>query len=337
MKVGVIGCGAIARRAHLPSYRALGAEILVVSDLREDVAKSCARKFNVKKWFTNYHELLKEDIDLVSVCTPNSTHAPITIDAAKMGKHVLVEKPMANNLQDANKMLKACKDSGVGLSVMHNYRLFPCVLEAKKRIEDGRIGNIVSIHAIGRDFAPMSWTHSTWFYHKWGLLEDLGYHFVDLINFLCHSPLVDVKVIARDCTDNMNCLNHIQAIMLFENKICTDLDLSWVSGSYEMSLKILGTAGTLEVDIRNNNLQEIHGYTTPIEDLSNSLKKSLKVGKAVINKTYFKGPIFYNQLVIKKFMESIVNKTNLTASGEEGREVVAIMDLIKKSYDAETK
>lgn len=327
MKVGVIGCGVIARKAHLPAYRDLNVDIVGVADLIGKKAKSCARKFKIEKWFTDYHDLLKEDLDLVSICTPPSTHAKTTVDAAEMGINVLVEKPMATNLQDAERMIDVCRDMNVKLCVAHNYRFFPCIAEAKKRLENGRIGSVISMHAIGHDYIDIM--NSRWRFGKWGVLEDLGPHLIDIINFLCNSTLKDVKVIARDFTDHMGCLNHVEAIMLFENKACVDLDLSWVSSTYEMSMKVLGTAGTLDIDIRNNHLREIHGYSTPVEELHSILKKSIRTIKAVVNKTYFKGPLLYHQLIIKRFIESIVNGTNLPVSEEEGKAVVSILDSIK--------
>jgi len=333
MKVGVIGCGAIARRAHLPAYRRLGVDIMGVADLREDRAMSCAKKFHAKKCFTQYEDLLEEELDLVSICTPHSTHARIAVDAAKHGINVLVEKPLATNLVDADRIIRACRDSAVQLCVMHNLRLVPCIPEAKNHVENGRIGRIVSMHVIGRSFMPMSWTDSTWFYSKWGLLEDIGSHLLDVINFICNSPLKDVKVIARDFTNSMGFLSHIQTILLFENKVCADLDLSWISGSFESSLRILGTAGTLDVDIRNNYLREMHGYVTPIDDISSAFRKLHRTAKAVINKSYFRGSLVYHQTIIKAFIESILNRTPPPISGKQGRAVVALMDSIKKAKE----
>jgi UDP-N-acetylglucosamine 3-dehydrogenase len=332
MRVGVIGCGMIAKKAHLPVYRSLeNVDIIGVSDLEERQAKSCAKKFGISKWFTDYHQLLTEDLDLVSICTPIFTHAQIAKDAAKAGVNVLVEKPMATSIQEADEMIDACRQAGVQLCLMHNYRFVPCLVDARKRIVDGRIGRIVSIQATKYELLPMSWSHSSWFYYKWGLLEDIGVHMIDVINLLCNSELEDVKVFARDYTDNMDCLNHILSIMQFKNKATVSLDLSWVSGCIESSLKIQGTGGILNVDIRNNHIQEIHGYSTPLEDLKSNTKKSFKTMRAALNKTYFKGTLLYHEKIIEDFISSIANGTEPPVPGEEGRKAIAVMDAIKYS------
>jgi predicted dehydrogenase len=338
MNVGVIGCGMIAKKAHLPAYRSLeNVDIIGVSDPEKQRARFCAKKFGARKWFTDYHELLKEDLDLVSVCTPNFTHAQIAEEAAEACVNVLVEKPMATNLQDADEMIDACRRSGVQLCVLHNYRFVPCLLEAKKRIGDGRIGRIVSMHATKYDLIPMTWSHSSWFYYKWGLLEDIGYHMIDVINFLCNSELEDVKVIARDYTNNMGCLNHILSMILFRSKTSAFLDLSWVSGCVESSLKVQGTAGMLNIDVRNDHIQEIHGYLTPLEDLKSHIKKSFKTMKTAIDKTYFKGALLYHKQIIEEFISSIIDGREPPIPGEEGRKAVAVIDAIKHSLDNKEK
>ncbi len=328
LKAGVIGCGNIARRAHFPAYRDLGIEVVGAVDSSEKRASSCARKFKIKRIFTNYNDLFKEDLDLVSICTPHSTHAQITIDAAKAGINVLVEKPMATNSQDAESMIQACKDSGVKLCVVHNYRFFPAVLEAKKRMKEGRIGRIVSMQAVGHDFIDVM--YGAWRFKKWGVLEDFGPHIIDIVNFVNNSsPLEDIKVIARDYTGNMGCLNDVQAIMMFKNGTRTSIDLSWVTGTFDLYLKIFGTAGTLDVSVRDNHVREIHGYSTPLEELGSLSRKSIGIAKAVINRTYFKGSLLHHKLIIKRFVESIVKGTDPPVTGEEGRAVLAIMDSIK--------
>jgi UDP-N-acetylglucosamine 3-dehydrogenase len=329
LKVGAIGCGVIARRGHLPAYRDLGLGIVGVADSDERKAKSCAKKFKINKWYTDYRDLLKEHLDLVSVCTPPSTHCKIAVDAARAGTNVLVEKPMATTSQDAERMIRACKDSGVQLCVVHNYRFFPCVLEAKTRLEEGRIGNVVSVHAVARDYVDVMDT--PWRFEKWGVLEDLGPHIIDIVNFLFGTSIDDINVVARDYTGSMGCLTHVQALMLLKSRASVDIDMSWMTGAFELSLKILGTAGTLELDVRNNHLREIHGYSTPLEEFADLLRKTSKIAGAVLNRTYFKGPLLYHQTITREFAKSITDGSKPPVTGEEGRAVVVVMDSIKQS------
>jgi predicted dehydrogenase len=329
LRVGVIGCGVIARKAHLPVYRDSEVDIVGVADADEQRARSCARKFRIKKWYTNHKQLLNENLNAVSICTPPATHREMTVDAAKEGTSVLVEKPMATSLQDADLMVESCRNSGVKLCVVQNYRFFPCVLEAKRRLDEGRLGHIVSVHAIARDYIEAM--SSSWRFREWGVLDEFGPHVIDIINYLFGSPIEKVKVVARDYTGNLHCMSHVQALLLLENSACVDVDISWNTGAYEFSIKILGTAGTMEIDVRNNHLRETHGYSTPLEDLAALLGKSAIIAKAVLDRSYFKGALFYHKVIIREFLRSVAGDTRPPVLGEEGRAVIAVIDSIKRS------
>ena len=99
MKVGVIGCGAIAQRAHIPTFNSIeGVEVQAVCDINEEKAKKTAKKYKIKEYYTDYKTMLENpSINLVSICTPPNLHAEIIIEAARAGKHVLVENPSPQN------------------------------------------------------------------------------------------------------------------------------------------------------------------------------------------------------------------------------------------------
>ena len=122
IKIGIIGCGGIANGKHMPSYKNLADEAEMVAFC--DIIEERAQKANVEyaagkgKVFTDYKKLLKEDLDAVCVCTPNVSHSEITVAALNAGKHVICEKPMAINYEEAKAMLdakaKSCKILTIG-------------------------------------------------------------------------------------------------------------------------------------------------------------------------------------------------------------------------------
>ncbi len=145
LRIGIIGCGEIAVQTAKAIHLAKNAEIGIVMDIREHLAKDLGTKYNVP-YTTDLNEVFKSDIDAVYIATPHDTHAPITIKAAEAGKHVLVEKPIATNLKDANRMIEACKRAGVKLSVCFILRYNPPIVKTKELIENGVIGDIIGIH-----------------------------------------------------------------------------------------------------------------------------------------------------------------------------------------------
>lgn len=132
----------------------------------------------------------RDDIDLVDVCTSGDQHCPMVLEAAKRGKHIICEKPLANTLAEAKRMAKAAEKAGVKNFLMHNYRRAPAVALAKKLVEEGRIGTLHHFRArYLQDWAMSPDLHLVWRFDKKlagsGALGDLGAHIIDLGRHLC--------------------------------------------------------------------------------------------------------------------------------------------------------
>lgn len=201
INVGIIGCGKIAQVRHIPEYEANGeARICGFYDINEDRAKELAKKYHAKA-YSSYRELLEdEEIDAVSVCAANSVHAQITIAALKAGKHVLCEKPMAAALADCEAMVKASQENNRVLMIDQNQRLAKAHIEAKRMIDEGAIGDILTFRTTFGHGGPETWSidpgKNTWFFDKdkavMGAMADLGIHKTDLIQFLTSQKIVEV-------------------------------------------------------------------------------------------------------------------------------------------------
>jgi len=152
--------------------------------------EAAARQFGWEEVETDWRRVVtRKDIDVVDVSSPGYLHAEMAIAAARAGKHVICEKPLANNVADARKMLQAVERAGVKHMIMHNYRKIPAVCLAKKMIEDGRIGDIYHYHgAYLQDWImdpgfPLVWRLEKKFAGS-GALGDIGSHAIDFARFL---------------------------------------------------------------------------------------------------------------------------------------------------------
>ncbi len=118
LSVGVVGCGVIAQVMHLNYLWELNDrfEIAALCDVSEPTANACAERYDVKAVYTDWHDLVAADLDLVMVLTSGS-HAPIAVAAARAGKHVFVEKPMCLSLDEGREMLEAARAADVRLMV----------------------------------------------------------------------------------------------------------------------------------------------------------------------------------------------------------------------------
>lgn len=170
LKIGVIGCGSIAKYRHLPEYAAnANVEIVAVCDIVPERAETTAAQYRAKA-FTDYQEVLKlKEVDAVSVCLPNYLHAPVSIAALNSGKHVLCEKPMATSREEAEAMIQAAKANGKKLMIAHNQRFVASHQKAKEIIESGKLGKIYSFKTTFGHSGPEGWSadgKDSWFLIK---------------------------------------------------------------------------------------------------------------------------------------------------------------------------
>ena len=236
VRVGVIGTGAIAKYRHLPEYASReDVEIVALCDILENKAVKAAKRFGVdeNKVYTDYKEMLaKEKLDAVSVCLPNYLHAEVTIFALNQGLHVLVEKPMATSVKEADAMISAAKKNNKVLMVGQNQRLAPLHVLAKKIIDSGMLGKVYTFRTVFGHAGPEHWSPSgSWFFDKQkafaGSLADLGVHKIDLVQFIlddieevaCFSAILEKK----DCTVDDNSI----AIVRMNNGIMGTVETSW--------------------------------------------------------------------------------------------------------------
>lgn len=192
IRYGVIGTGNIAKGKHLPGYSAFpeDVEIVAACDIDEGRLEAVANEFRIPKRFTDYWELLKEDLDLVSICLPNHLHAQVSIAALQSGKHVHCEKPMAMNHAEAATMREAALKYDRRLMVGVNNRFTPESQYVKQYIDSGALGDIY--------FARCGWLRRAgsapwgWFTDRrqsgGGPLIDLGVHFIDLAMYFLGYP-----------------------------------------------------------------------------------------------------------------------------------------------------
>ena len=213
--------------------------------------------------FTDYKELLLDpEIDAVHVCTPNRSHSFITVDALESGKHVMCEKPMAITLEECESMVEEARKAGKYLMIGHNQRLAKAHATAKKLIDDGLIGDIVTFRTTFGHGGPETWSVdpglNTWFFDKsraaMGAMADLGIHKTDLIQFLTGQQVI--RTTARVTTlDKKDASGNL--ISVDDNAVCIyemsggafgTMTASWTYyGAEDNSTVLYGTKGIMRI------------------------------------------------------------------------------------------
>jgi len=191
VKVGVIGTGWwAADLAHLPALKSSkGIEIAAVSDINPERLKEVAERYRIERQYIDYHELLNnEEIQAVCITVPSYQHYTVTMDALSKKKHVLCEKPLAMNFEQAKKMYERAKSAGVKHMVPFTWRFVPAAERMKELIEKGYLGRVFHVearylagHLSDANF-PASWRMQKKFAGT-GALADTAYHLIDLIRW----------------------------------------------------------------------------------------------------------------------------------------------------------
>jgi predicted dehydrogenase len=215
LKIGIIGCGGIANGKHMPALaKQREVEMAAFCDIEPGRAEEAAKKYGSAgaRVYSDYRELLKDgSIDAVHVCTPNKSHADITVDSLEAGKHVMCEKPMAKTAADARRMAEAARRTGKKLTIAYQNRFRPDSQYLYKLCSSGELGEIyyARAHAIRRRAVPTWGVFLNEEEQGGGPLIDIGTHALDLTlwmmgNYKPRSVMGNVyrKLADRECAAN---------------------------------------------------------------------------------------------------------------------------------------
>jgi predicted dehydrogenase len=186
LRIGIIGCGGIANGKHMPSLAKIKeVEMVAFCDIIPERAEKAKQQYGSSdaKVYADYKELVADaSIDVVHVCTPNDSHAEITIAALEAGKHVMCEKPMAKTAADARRMLETAQRTGKKLTIGYNNRFRKDSLYLKQVCDSGELGEIyfAKAHAIRRRAVPTWGVFLDEEKQGGGPLIDIGTHALDL-------------------------------------------------------------------------------------------------------------------------------------------------------------
>ncbi|MDQ3813218.1 MAG: Gfo/Idh/MocA family oxidoreductase [Armatimonadota bacterium] len=334
--VGIIGAGGIARGAHIPSYQKLpNVEIVAVADPVTEARNRTAEEFGILDVYEDFREMLKrEDIQAVSVTTPNFMHAEATIAALEAGKHVLCEKPLAMNAREGAAMVEAARRTGNKLMVGFNSR-FSSEIQTLKRF------------AAGGAFGTMYYTRAQALRRRgipgWGLfinkekngggpLIDIGVHILDAALHVLGFPK-PVTVTGQTYQMFGKRKDVLGLLGQWDYKNFTVEDFAAALIRFED-----GSTMTLESSFAAN-LEDTHGFQI-LGDQGGATSKPLRMyteeNGALLDITpaYLPRVESTHAAEIASFIDSIVNDTPVFTPGEQGLQVTRIIDAIYESSDS---
>jgi len=271
LRIAVFGCGRIANSAHLPAITALPdvLELVAVVDPDESRAKAAFDKFGAQRMYLSQEEAFANpEIDVVALCLPHHLHCPVTVAACRAGKHIIVEKPMANTVAEADEMIDAAAKAGVTLMIGQSRRFHSAILECKRRFaEIGRPLQLITNWMGYLEGAATEWWRSA--DKTGGLLIALqGSHAVDFILWMLEkSPLT---VYAQSGHNNDAWEGEDEAViqMGFEGGAIATVLLSFNAKGLPYERFIVGSEGTIYT--KGETFLQLNGETVVDGDEPNA-------------------------------------------------------------------
>jgi 1,5-anhydro-D-fructose reductase (1,5-anhydro-D-mannitol-forming) len=250
MKWGIIGPGEIAGRSVAPALaKAEGSELYSVCGRNGAATQAFADKWGAAKAFDSLDAFLADKaLDAVYIATPNNLHADQVVRAAQAGKHVLCEKPMATSVDDAQRMIEACKSSGVALGVVFQNRYHAAHIRTREIIASGTLGEIQFVSAqLCRGFPRGRW-------EGWrndpvasgaGAIVAQSVHPIDLLRFLLGIEIVKVQGMSDIAPPQRPVEEIVFSTLQFENGIHASVVAGQILPRYDNDIVVYGSKGKL--------------------------------------------------------------------------------------------
>jgi UDP-N-acetylglucosamine 3-dehydrogenase len=318
LSVAVIGCGGIGN-THARHYAADGlCRLVAVCDIVRERADATARRFGVKAYYDVAEMLAAEQIDAVSVCTAGADnggdHYLPARQCLEAGKHVLVEKPITNDLQQAKELVALARARGLHLAVDLNHRYVPMAEKAKQWVEEGRLGELLLCNMTLWIANPNE--SSPWFH-----LRALHSHSIDVMRYFCGDIRRVHAFLTRSSRRRIwsNCVISVE----FENGC-----IGALFGSYEAAprhgierCEVLGTAGRFVLD---NVLEELQFFPHGSDEILRYRETMMGPGAHTFDDT------FRNR--IHRWLEEVTRGGPISGSGEDGLQALAVIEAAIRSF-----
>ena len=315
LRFGIIGCGDIAANSFAPSLLKSGrAELTAVCRRDLDQAKMFAARFNAPAAYASAEELVQdENVDAVIVATPPKVHCEQTVLAARQGKHVICEKPMAMNADECRAMIGGCKQADVKLAVAYRRRLFPQVLKAKELIGQGRIGRVVCVR-----------THYSGWYDgrsetSWrlqpeigggGVLMDMAVHRLEVLLHFAGLPS-EVSALAETVYHDWQVDDSCALVLKFSDGKIGVHSTIWTSPPRHDSAQIDGTKGRILID--------------PLEFFADHIRLERPKGVERVPVTPLEAP-YFDLPMIDDFVVAVQEGREPVCDGASGYWTQAVVD-----------
>jgi predicted dehydrogenase len=329
-KVALLGAGFIAD-IHMESYHRFIPEVDVVAVYARNAekAKAFSSKYHIPNWYDDIEDAIqKSGCEVVDICLPNYQHGSATLKAAAAGKHVIIEKPLAMTLEEADAMVEECKKAGVKLMYAEELCFAPKYERVRQLVKEGAIGEIYMLKQSEKHSGP----HTDWFYDinfaGGGVLMDMGCHAFGWFRWMLNNARA-TSVYATMSTvlhkGRTKGEDNSVVIVEFENGVTAVAENSWAKhGGMDDRSEVHGTGGVVYADLFMGNSAISYsksGYGYAMEKADTTIGWSFTVFEEVFNQGY--------PHELKHFIECVRQNKEPFVTGEDGR---AVLEIIYAAY-----
>lgn len=311
IKTGVIGVGSMGQN-HARVFSEIS-NLIAVSDLNEVQGQTVASRFGVT-YFKNYDDLLRE-VDAVSIAVPTQYHKMVSKKCAELGVSVLIEKPLAGNLKDAEEIVSHSIQFKNKLAVGHIERHNPVISYAKKAIDKGEWGEVISMSSKRVSKFPER-------IRDVGVIFDLAIHDLDILRYLANSDFKTVKAIGGSI-EYPDKEDHVSALVHFENGISAICEASWLSPLKVRKLSLTCSKAYVELDYMEQSVK-IFSSSINSDDNSNLWKLETEITEKTINLER-EEPL---KLELIDFLHTHLGDRNPLVDGESGIKAVEMAEIV---------
>jgi len=324
---GLIGCGRVAPRHAQSLVQIPETRLVAVADVRPKRAQRFAQEYQADAYIDHHELLARSDIDAVNVCVPSGLHTSVAIDAMQAGKNVLVEKPIALNLADADQMTSVARDTNTSLAVVLQNRYNSPMQQVRQLLDEGRLGHLFLGNACVRWYRPQSYYEDGW-HGTWsmdgGALMNQSIHHIDALQWFM-GPVKSVYAYTATLAHQMEVEDVGVAVLRFRSGALGTIEgstLTWPQ-NLEGSVALFGERGSVKVGgtaLSRITLWKVHG--------------ELEREAEILTSQRVDPPTVYgysHRKVIRDFAHALISGSAPALSGTEARKSLALTLAIYES------
>ena len=331
VRVGIIG-SAFSSNIHAEAFEEVPEAVIVAAcSPNKAHVEAFAHKWKIPAITTDYRKLIdRNDVDVIVVGIPNDRHREVVTAAAQAGKHVILEKPIAHTLDDADAMIAACKKHKVKLMYAETICFCPKYVRAKKLVEEGAVGKLYMVKQGEKHSGP----HSDWFYDVrrsgGGSIMEMGCHGIEWARWMYGKP--KVKSVVAHCqrvhhTGRTKGEDNSVVILEFEGGGIAVIEDSWAKqGGMDDRIELYGTEGVVYCDLLHGSSMETYsskGYGYAVEKAGETKGWTF----TVFEETHIYG--FPHEM--RHFIRCILDNETPQETGEDGR---TTLEIIYAAYES---